>query len=360
VGGVGTPVHWARSAVRERDPDLFLTEVGDRLVGRLTPVQRDFTCTCGRGHVPDRITAQALSRPIVFAYGTGTRTWGSVHLRVEQSMSMLRFLGVRTDVSALTERRLLRSRVRGALVVLSKTALGAVDEPAVAGLRDRGNVVLVDGIDGRADEDRLADVDGFLCASSTEFAARSGPGTPTAYLVPHAIDARLRAVRRDDSGFAVAYVGRPYNGLHLADLDDVAVVATPRSARAWRDGLGWDRQLTAYSHHFTVRRQHPWDGHKPFMKGFVAAAVGACVIASAEDEEARALLGADYPYLAPTSGLDDARDCIALARATVDGPERIRAREAMTRLRELSCPISAGNRLAAALAAAAARADARS
>ncbi len=337
------------SAVLERDPQIALTPVGDRWIGRIPAPRLEFRCECGADHVPDSATAGSLHRPVVLAYGAGTRAWGSVRLRVVQSLGLLYFLGVRAPLLGMTAQRLAARPVIDSTIVLGKTALQALGPAAIEQVKAEGSTVLFDAVDGLVQPELAGLADGFVCASRSEFAFRSSSARVPVHLVPHAIDQRIDVPARTHDHFSCAYAGRRVNGQHLGDLRGIDVIATPGSTQGGRDSRRWVDDLSAYSHHYVVRQRQEYDGFKPFTKGFVASALGAAVIASADDEEDRLMLGDDYPYLSRSSRLADVRQCLDFARESFGGADWRRAQERMRTLAEAACPITVGNRLVAAL-----------
>ena len=81
-----------------------------------------------------------------------------------------------------------------------------------------------------------------------------------------------------------------------------------------------------------MRRTRPWDGWKPFLKGFVAARCGAPVIVTAEDGDAAHYLGDDYPFYARSLAAADLEMALATAAAGFGGPDWARARDIMAQV----------------------------
>ena len=81
-----------------------------------------------------------------------------------------------------------------------------------------------------------------------------------------------------------------------------------------------------------MRRTRPWDGWKPFLKGFLAARCGAPVIVAADDGDAGYYLGDDYPFYARSLAAADLEMAMATAAAGFGGPDWARARDIMAQV----------------------------
>ena len=96
----------------------------------------------------------------------------------------------------------------------------------------------------------------------------------------------------------------------------------------------WLTALPHYNCHWIVRRARPWDGWKPFLKGFVAARCGAAVIVTADDGDAPYYLGDDYPFYARSVEPADLEMAMASVAAAFGGPDWRRARDIMAQVAE--------------------------
>jgi hypothetical protein len=159
---------------------------------------------------------------------------------------------------------------------------------------------------------------------------RAHPGTPT-FFVTHHVNRLIRPPAAPPTDrLRTGYFGELFNTIRpesLADLVELNPVATTRP-----DGSSWMDLVDRYNCHWIVRRRHPFDGAKPFLKGFLAARCGAVVIADRGDGDTADYLGDDYPFY--VSGLDAASleaDMIRVLDA-FGGPDWRRAQEIMAQV----------------------------
>jgi len=308
------------------------------------------SCECGAHHRPGN-EYSGLTRPLYIVYREGSQGLGSVHMRGFQVATSLVNVGYGGPIRVQSLESLYRERPTGAIIVALKTAIK--DRFAFA-LRDlmKRNTLLFDVVDGSISGEVTCHADGFICASVSEYEQRTHSGS-RAFLVHHAIDTRIELhTPTARSTFSLGYYGAAANGLYVGDIPEIEVVtyredAHQETGAALSDALS---TLMTYSHHYAVRRWNHRDGYKPLTKAFMAAWCGAVVIASRDDAESLAVLGEDYPYLAPSSAKEDVMNTISFARETLGGPEWANASNVMEQLKALSCPIGSAMSLASALA----------
>jgi hypothetical protein len=297
-------------------------------------------CTCGARHSVQGVEWHGVHRPITFAYRHGTEKLGNVLLRGFQVADMLRTLGAPVPVTVQPIENLYRSRPRGHTIIVLKTAVRPRSIPLLKSLHRRRNVLLFDLVDDVQNHQVESLADGFICASVTEDMARQANGQLTIRSL-QSPDQRTPSFPFNERPFSTVYYGLPENARHLAaltGLDAIDFVDMPPH-RSGQAVPGVFDTLKSYSHHYSVRAWNDRDGFKPMMKGFFAGRLGAVVIASAEDEESRVVLGDSYPYLAASSTLEDVQQILAFAQETHRKAEWRAAAEKMTELREVSCPV---------------------
>ena len=306
----------------------------------------DTPCSCGAGHSVDNTNWRGISQPITFAYRHGTEKLGNVLLRGFQVADMLRTLGAPVPVTVQPIENLYRSRPRKQTIIVLKTAIRPRSIPMLKGLRRSNNALFFDLVDDVQNAGVEEGADAFICASVTEEMARKADGQET-ILSLQSPDQRTPIFSFSRRSFSTVYYGLRENARHvdaLPSLDAINFVDMPphRSSKALPRVFD---TLKSYSHHYSVRAWNDRDGFKPMMKGFFAGRLGSVVIASAEDDESRAILGDAYPYLASSSALQDVIDVLGFARETHQKAEWRVAVEKMKELRELSCPVSTARAL---------------
>ena len=271
---------------------------------------------------------------------------GNSLLRGFQVADMLVTLGAPVPIRVQALENLYRARPRGHTVVALKTAVRSKSVPILKHFVRSGNTLLFDVIDGLVPPVVAKLATGFICGSVTEYEARTSSGAQ-AVLSLQSPDQRTPSFDFNRRGFQTVYYGLEENALHLDEIDSVTAVDfvdMPEHRSSEPLPSVFD-ELRAYSHHYSVRAWNNRDGFKPMMKGFFAARLGAVAIASFDDEESRLILGSDYPYLSPSSRLNDVRETIEHARKTHHASEWEQAAKTMKRLRQISCPVSTAKQL---------------
>lgn len=312
--------------------------------------EQTYRCDC-HGSTPQQIDWTGITTPITFAYRFGTNHMGSIRLRGHQVADMLTSLGAPVPVTVQPLETAYRRRLSGHTLIVLKTALKARLHPLLRSLRRRDNTIVFDAVDGVVPP-KIEDFPAaYVCSSLAENFHRQQRRQHT-ILSLHATDVRIPASTTPNSAdFSVGYMGLAENAPHLEMLSGVFSVPYRETQL---EGLSPEflnafQRLSHFSHHYVVRAWNSRDGYKPLTKAFVAARMGAVVIASAEDEESRLTLGDDYPYLARSSSLQDVREVIDYAEQTHLGPEWHQAVSKMHELRHMSCPVKTAQDLVAGL-----------
>ncbi len=183
--------------------------------------------------------------------------------------------------------------LRGQTVILTKSALCRIGRREMAGLRARSHTLIADPVDLPMRDSVLAAADILLASSLTQeryFKTRFADRR--VHYLAHHVDLRLPAIAAPADRARLAYFGKFENCLHA---DRIPPLVTVFRAEFPAD-TGWMQHLAAHNAHYALRAASPFDGFKPFTKGFVAAHCGAPVIVRADDEEARLHLGDGYTF----------------------------------------------------------------
>lgn len=235
-----------------------------------------------------------MPREIVFVLGRGRERAGSAEMRGRQLAELVRQAGAPRVRLACHD-----DPVRDAVAVVNKTAILKPFQDTVARLRAAGCLVLADFVDIPVVPAVAAEADGFLAASvlQARHLAAAFPGKPVIEL-PHAADIAIPEMRCQWDRFAAGYFGRPDTAIHLAEVVAAGLVTAHETPRA--NANGWIGALPGFNLHYAVRPRAMWGaGFKPFTKGATAARAGAVMLVDSSDEEALAVLGADYPFVMP-------------------------------------------------------------
>lgn len=331
--------------------DLATNPDYDKQGGIYIPQTVSTTCGCDQAHHAEPTNWSGINQPITLTYRKGTEELGNVLLRGFQVADMLKSLGCPVPIRVQALENLYRAKPRNQIVIVLKTAVRLKSEPILRSFKRWGNTVLFDVVDGLIPASLASLPDAYICSSITEQIARDAQGAKT-ILSLQSPDQIVPTLPFEERPFTVVYHGDERNAQHLPQLPKLVVLKSPMTGSPQRikDFLHNTLPLLSHaSHHYSVRKWNELDGFKPMMKGFFAAYLGSVVIASAEDEESRLILGDDYPYLARTSSLEDVREVIDHAQHTHLGPEWQHAVSTMRELRHMSCTVKTAQDLVAGL-----------
>ena len=277
----------------------------------------------------DRAGSPQPMENVIFLRSAALANYGSAYLRADQ---LCQIANECTTSKAAGARVLTHADdLRDSLVVLNKTFLIENGADAIATIRASGNVIASDFVDLPIARD-ICEVSDILVSSSLtqhDFLRTNYANKPTVH-IPHHADLRICAAIDRNMAVNVGYFGAIYNGLYLEELTreglcDVIPATTANDTQ-------WMMKLPCYRCHYAVRAQQSFDGFKPFIKGAVAARIGA-VILTTRDEETVRNLGDDYPFFVPPS-LEAIRQKILMLREGARDEDWRTAMLAMANLRD--------------------------
>jgi hypothetical protein len=222
--------------------------------------------------------------------------------------------------------------VRDAVVVLTKGAMMTLPPEAIARVAQRNVAVIGAWDDMRPEPEKARLVDAHLTLSHRQTIdfARLFPATP-AFHVTHHVNRLVGAMTPPRDRLRTGYFGDLENTVRPAALAGLVELVGIDTRDVSRPGGvdGWIAALRDYNCHWIVRRARPWDGWKPFLKGFVAARCGAIAITTPDDGDAPYYLGDDWPFYARSLAAADLEMALVAAAAAFGGPEWRRAEEIM-------------------------------
>jgi hypothetical protein len=215
--------------------------------------------------------------------------------------------------------------VRDAEVLLTKGAMASLkpDEIVALGRRNLATVGAWDDIRPDPRKARLVDATMTLSHRQTVELNRLYPQAPS-FLVTHHVNtqvqAKARAMTPPGGGLSTGYFGDLENTVRPASLAPM-VELVGIDTRNVGTASSWIETLPRFNCHWIVRRARPWDGWKPFLKGFVAAHCRSVVVTTADDGDAPYYLGDDYPFYAASLGAADLEMALIKAAAGFGGPD---------------------------------------
>ncbi|TCS59072.1 hypothetical protein EDD52_12231 [Primorskyibacter sedentarius] len=266
-------------------------------------------------------------------YQPKQKKYGSVELRVFQLAQILeRYAGRDISVKLVPFRyrqwylqgAWALARPRNTAVLFSKSCLKRIRPNTLKVCRWRGCTTLIDYVDGDLDMARHLSPDVHLAASFGAerelLALRKNRHTKqgeVVRLLHHNTDTRLEDARACASGhLSSVYIGDLGNTVRSPALEKkIRYVPFERATE-----INQVRQAIASTNfHICVRnldKLGKGNVQKPFTKGFLAAHVGAPVLAWRGDAEARHFLGDDYPYFIDSPRQEDIMRGIVHAEQT--------------------------------------------
>jgi hypothetical protein len=221
--------------------------------------------------------------------------------------------------------------IRDGLVVVHKSYLEDSDLKSLHTLRRRGCLVVGDFIDAKISDTVLGSLDGVLASSLKQMDYLKSRTDKPIFHVTQPVDIRFPDADVPDDRLRLAYFGASQNAQYRQELSHlVDFIETPGESRDWME------LMKNYNCHYAVRRRQNFDGFKPFGKGFVAARYGCPIVVSADEDDALAYLGKDYPYFVSDASLPEVEATIARMRDDFGGPRWNQAKRIMESVRERS------------------------
>lgn len=268
----------------------------------------------------DRIAGRRL--PIVFLSAAAHARSASTLLRGHQLSAIVAEAFPERYAVAFTEDA---GSVRDAVVLLTKGAMATLkpDEIAALGRRNIATVGAWDDIRPDPRKARLVDATMTLSHRQTVELNRLHPQAPS-FLVTHHVNTQVQAMARamapPGDRLRTGYFGDLENTVRPASLAPM-VELVGIDTRNVETASSWIETLPRFNCHWIVRRARPWDGWKPFLKGFVAAHCRSAVVTTVDDGDAPYYLGDDYPFYAASLGTADLEMALLKAASGFGGAD---------------------------------------
>ena len=220
------------------------------------------------------------------------------------------------------------------IVYLTKGYLMQRGVDGVARLKARGNIVLADYVDAKANPEVAKIVDVLIASSIKGFIDLRGrfPATRSHH-VTHHVDLRINDVSVPKS-YVAGYFGELVNTIIDPTLRNIVKFVSVDTSTV---DLAWLKALHQFSFHYAARKKRGIDDHKPFLKGFTAAHCGANMLIQSGAGDAKYYLGEDYPYLvSDNAAIGEVIEKLKFAEESFGGPEWQFGLEVMAEVRERS------------------------
>jgi hypothetical protein len=272
-------------------------------------------------HAPWPAPARSASGrpPLAFVYAEEFAATASTFLRMGQLAELVAESGY--DVTWTSD-----FGVRDRVVLLAKGALQTRRAEEIAELRARNLAVIGSWDDLKPDAARVAALDASMAVSHRQALDLARRFSTPVFLVSHHVNRLIRPSAPPTDRLRAGYFGELANTVRpdsLAGLVELVGINTSRVETSWIE------RLPEFNAHWIVRKRRPFDGAKPFLKGFLAARCGAVVIASRDDEDALQYLGDDYPFFVRSLEPADLEADMVEIAAGFGGPDWRRAQAIM-------------------------------
>lgn len=279
-----------------------------------------------------RLFGSRRPRPVSFVYAPAFAGSGTSVMRGRQLAEL-------AGDTALSERgvafRPLGERFRGSDLFLTKGVLKTADDALLRRWKRGGNRLFLDPVDEGLTPGQVEAADVVVAASRSAFDAyrRAWPGADVR-LLHHHVDPRVElaaASAEPVPGFRAGYFGELVNTVDTPAIrGHVDFVSVDTS----REDDAWIARTPHYSVHYAIRQRRALDNHKPFLKGFTAAACRAVVLIQRSEEEPQRWLPPDYPYWLEGEATEaNILNALEMIRSDVDSP---RWREAHGVMQEMA------------------------
>jgi hypothetical protein len=216
--------------------------------------------------------------------------------------------------------------VRDRVVLLAKGALQTRRPEEIAGLRARNLAVIGSWDDLKPDAARVAALDASMAVSHAQALDLARRFATPVFLVSHHVNRLIRPCPPPTDRLRAGYFGELANTVRPDSLGAMVELVGINTSRV---ESSWIERLPEFNAHWIVRKRRPFDGAKPFLKGFLAARCGAVVIASRDDEDALQYLGDDYPFFVTSLEPADLEADMVEIAAGFGGPDWRRAQAIM-------------------------------
>ena len=303
----------------------------------LDRIKADRSASAGTGEQAARPgTGRAPSgreRKLVWVCRENLRQVASTVMRGEQLSSMMRGRIAGAEIDYVNETAL--EGLSDSIVVLTKSFLKRATPQELEALKTRGNVVCVDYVDDKSRRELDEFIDVYLASSIRQYLAyKNEHSEKLVHMITHHPDPEIRDITGPKDYCNIGYYGELANARYREEMQgliDFCLVHTKVVDPANRN---WIQRLRHSNVHYAVRERREFDGFKPFLKGFTAAACQANIIVPATEGDARFYLTSDYPYMLPDQSIESVREMVRYCFESFGGAEWKRALEIMASVRE--------------------------
>jgi hypothetical protein len=319
-------------------------DLEDYKLGRARIPKIEIRCTCGERH-SKKSDHGLVFRRIIFLYSAGTRKIGSSILRTLVPAALIDSCMHKDTKVILFENHKWSECTKGDVVVLSKSSINAISDSMIYEMKRKGVVIVFDPLDGILNLEKIRSSDYLFASSNNQHDFFTSLGLDS-FFIPHVVDPRINLAKREVSKreFSCGYIGDPMNISGSArKIMSTNLVDTRQFQFSLSKVPKWISDASLFSHHYCGRDKLLRNVYKPLTKGFLAARMDACIIASVKDTEYTKYLGTAYPYLIESARSSELREMIEYAQVTYGTSTYETAMLSNVTLRRESCDINIRN-----------------
>jgi hypothetical protein len=266
-----------------------------------------------------------MSRDIHFFGYPALIKSGSSYLRSEELCAIARadarFRALRLAVTTSLD------DLHNSVVILNKSGLEVLGDRDFDRLKERGNILIADPLDGVVSDGFLAKFDCLVAAALEQLAYYQGHVATRTTYISHHIDTRIPPIASKADRFSMGYFGEISHARYTRELREcVSFVKVDTKTAA---DIRWMDELAGHNAHYLIRSFDESGSFKPFTKGFIAAHCASPVLIARDDAEARHFFPPSYPYMADADQIADVRRAISRMRDGFMTDEWRLAQEAM-------------------------------
>jgi len=293
---------------------------------------------------PTRRTGISAITNLVFVYHSTRRDIVSTIMRGRQLSEIARrSLPDTWSVHYVDEQQV--DEIRNAFIILNKGFCKTTSPEMIARLKRQGNLVSVDYVDDPV-EPAIAEVADLLISSSLRQHEALLREHREVGLITHHVDPGIAGIRAQTDHLSLGYFGLLSNTLYDQQLKDDIEFCAINFARL---DTSWINRLQYANAHYALRSRKPYDGFKPFLKGFTAAHCGANILVNRLEGDAVYYLSADYPYLLEDDSIEGVFAMIERMRESFGSAEWLEGLEIMKSVQARSSHEQIGQEIRALL-----------
>lgn len=232
-------------------------------------------------------------KPIYFVFSEKHKFSGSTIMRGQQLVDITKRALPKENIYYAPE----TVSYKNSKLFLTKWAIAVLSPEKLESLKKQNNLLIFDPVDLPNVPHKMIFADIIVAASNTardDFVNKYP--SKRVVEIDHHTDPRLKLYeysRRPLKVLKTGYFGELFNTVVTTKIKEKVDFINVDTARQNED---WLKRIYNYNLHYAVRNNDNVS-HKPFLKGFTAACVGANILIQRNQQEAVHWLGKDYPFL---------------------------------------------------------------